>query len=77
VDGVLIGTNLSLLDMCKNMKKWLNLKIEDVLQMVTYNPSKLLGEKIGMIEKGFFANFVILDQELNLKKVFINGEQVK
>jgi N-acetylglucosamine-6-phosphate deacetylase len=77
VDGVLIGTNLSLLDMCKNMKKWLNLKIEDVLQMVTYNPGKLLGEKIGMIEKGFFADFVILDQELNLKKVFINGEQVK
>jgi N-acetylglucosamine-6-phosphate deacetylase len=30
-----------------------------------------------MIEKGFFADFVILDQELNLKKVFINGEQVK
>lgn len=76
LDGVLIGTNLSLLDMCKNMKNWLNLKIEDVLQMVTYNPHKLLGEKIGMIEKGFFADFVILDEELNLKKVLINGKRV-
>ncbi len=74
MDGVLIGTNLTLLDMCKNIKKWLNLKNDDVLQMVTYNPYKLLNEKVGLIKEGFFADFIILDDNLNLKKVFVNNK---
>ncbi len=77
LDGILIGTNLTLLDMCKNMKKWLSLKIEDVLQMVTYNPHKLLNEKIGIIKKDFFADFIVLDDDLNLKKVFVNNRWIK
>lgn len=76
-DGILIGTNLTLLQMCKNIKKWLSLKNEDVLQMVTYNPARLLNEKVGVIKRGFLADFVILDKKLNLKKVFVNNKWVK
>ena len=43
--------------------------LEDAIKAFTQNPAKLLNIKCGKIESGYRANFVILDKELNVKKV--------
>jgi N-acetylglucosamine-6-phosphate deacetylase len=76
-DGTLMGSCTTLLQMAANVKKWCALKNEEVLRMVTYNPAKLIGfPKVGMIKKGFFADFNVLDDNLKLQQVFIGGRQV-
>ena len=45
--------------------------------MATELPAKLMGlsSDYGMIAKGQLASFVLLDDDLNLKQVFIKGLQ--
>ncbi len=43
------------------------------LKMVTENPGKRLNVKKGRIEKGYDADLLVFDQELNLIYVIING----
>lgn len=77
-DGTLMGSCTTLLQMAKNVKKWCSLKNEDVLRMITHNPSKLLGfPGVGMIKKGFFADFNVLDDNLKLYQVFTGGRRVQ
>ncbi|MCX7698375.1 MAG: amidohydrolase family protein [Candidatus Goldbacteria bacterium] len=72
-----INSKLYLLDMICYMKKICNLSIKDILQMVTYNPAKLLKlKKIGMIQKGFIADMLILNKNLHIEKVIFNGKIV-
>jgi len=75
--GVLIGSNVPQLTMCKNIKKWLGVGNAIALQMATLNPAKVVPDmKIGQIKKGYKADFIVVDEALNLKKVFVAGEQV-
>ncbi|MBO4383868.1 MAG: amidohydrolase family protein [Clostridia bacterium] len=45
----------------------------------TYAPAKAIGmeNKIGSIEKGFPADFVLLDEALNVIDVFADGKSVR
>ncbi len=72
-----MGSCTTLLQMAINVKKWCGIRNEDVLRMVTYNPSKLLGfPRVGVIKKGFFADFNVLDDNLKLYQVFKDGRTV-
>ena len=53
-------------------------KMEDAIRAATYNPAKHLGidDEIGQIKDGLCADFVVMDDNMNLKNVFINGEEV-
>ena len=43
--------------------------------MATANPARLMGlDKKGKIEVGCDADIIVLDSELNLKKVIVRGE---
>ena len=76
-DNTLMGSCTTLLQMAINVKKWCGIRNEDVLRMVTYNPSKLLGfPRVGVIKKGFFADFNVLDDNLKLYQVFKDGRTV-
>jgi N-acetylglucosamine-6-phosphate deacetylase len=74
--GRLIGSNTSLIQMCRNVKKWLNLPLEDVLQMATFNPASVIKEKVGFIKAGNFGDFIITDGELKLYGVIIGGKKI-
>ena len=52
--------------------------IEEVLQLLTVNPAKLIGvfDKKGSIADGKDADLVILDEENNVKDTFVRGKQV-
>ena len=49
--------------------------LEAAVMAATYSPAKAVGleNEIGSIKQGCFADLVILDNELNVKNVFING----
>ena len=50
----------------------------EAVRAATYNPAKALGalDKIGSIEKGKYADFVITNADYTQKRVFIGGVEV-
>ena len=55
--------------------KDMHIPLEDVVGCVTINPAKALklDDRYGSIAPGKIGNLVLLDKDLNLKKVIING----
>ena len=53
--------------------------LESAVKMASLNPAKTIGEddKIGSIKEGKWADFIILDNDLNICDVYIGGERVK
>jgi len=51
---------------------------EEAVRAATYNPAKALGahDKIGSIETGKYADFVITDASYETKRVFIGGKEI-
>ena len=51
---------------------------EEAVRAATYNPAKALGahDKIGSIETGKYADFVITDANYETKRVFIGGKEI-
>jgi N-acetylglucosamine-6-phosphate deacetylase len=73
--GMLMGSATPLIQMCRNMKKWLKIKNDDVLRMATSNPARVLGRTdIGIIKPGAKADLTVLDSGLNVSRVYINGK---
>ena len=51
---------------------------EEAVRAATYNPAKALGvqDKIGSIETGKYADFVITNTDYSEKRVFIGGKEL-
>ena len=48
------------------------------VKMLTITPAKVMNlKKRGEIKKGYFADLVFFDEDLNIKKVIIEGEELK
>jgi N-acetylglucosamine-6-phosphate deacetylase len=76
-DGTLVGSVLTLDKALRNLVFKIGIPIENALQTMTINPAKIirLDKKIGSIEKGKLADFIVMDEKLNIKKTFINGKE--
>jgi len=61
----------------KNTISW-NVPEEEAVRAATYNPAKALGahDKIGSIETGKYADFIITDSDYSEKRVFIGGKEI-
>ena len=77
-NGVRAGSTLTTGQALKNIMKFTRRPIEEVLQLLTVNPAKLIGvfDKKGSIADGKDADLVILDEENNVKDTFVRGKQV-
>lgn len=77
-DGNLAGSILLLKDAVKNVVDWELADKFNALRMASLVPAKSVGIEnlCGKISVGKFADFVVLDDELNLIKVYINGKKV-
>lgn len=52
------------------------ISIPSAVKMMTENPAKVMGlENLGKIEEGYFADFVIFDNDVNIVKVISKGEE--
>ena len=76
LDGTIAGSSISLMDAVRNVVKF-GLPLEAAVYAASTAPAqaaKLQG--IGSIEAGNLADLVVLDQELNIKAVFIDGQKI-
>lgn len=74
-NGTLAGSVLKMNKAVKNVMKFLNLPLEEVVKLASINPAKNLGvdSYLGSIKVGKRADFVILDQDLNVVKTVRGG----
>ncbi|MCZ4224425.1 N-acetylglucosamine-6-phosphate deacetylase [Pedobacter rhodius] len=75
-DGTLSGSSLTMLQAVKNCVEHCDISLPDALKMATLYPAKLIDQNnlIGSLKQGNLANILILDSDLNLKKVIFKGE---
>ena len=74
-DGALAGSTSNMLSGVKNLIEF-GIPKEDAFFMASATPAMLLGLNKGRIEAGFDADFIILDDELNVKMTVVNGKIV-
>ncbi len=74
-DGTIAGSTTNMLEEVKNLVGF-GLPLRQVIKSATINPAKAIGEadKIGSIEVGKDADLLILDKNLELKTVILQGE---
>ena len=73
--GEIAGSKLTLNVACRNMMQHTGCGICDAFAYASLNPAKLLGlSGYGCIERGNPADLVLVDDRMNVRKVFIDGE---
>lgn len=75
--GSLAGSILKLKEAVKNVYDWDIVDVYEAVQMASLMPAKSvdIDDVCGKIKVGYDADFILLDDELNLKATFLNGEK--
>lgn len=75
-DGSIAGSVSNLYDCIKNAVLNIGIKLETALRACTYNPAKVIKvlDKVGTIEVGKRADLLLIDDELNIKKIILRGK---
>ncbi|MCK5735927.1 MAG: amidohydrolase family protein, partial [Spirochaetaceae bacterium] len=76
--GELSGSRLTMIQAVKNMKHYTEASIIELFKMAAVNPAKAIRvfDNVGSLEAGKLANIILLDNNLDLKKVFLRGVNV-
>jgi N-acetylglucosamine-6-phosphate deacetylase len=74
-NGTLAGTALDMASAVRNAVSLLGLDIVDAARMASEYPAEFLGlgSELGRIAPGYRANLVLMDDELNVQKTWIDG----
>ena len=75
-DGTIAGSSATLLDCVKTAVKF-GIPFDDAVRMASRTPAEMLGVSKGQIKAGFDADMLIVDKDINLKTVIVNGEVFK
>ena len=77
-DGTLAGSTLTMDQALRNLVFELGLEIEDASRRVSTNAADYLGlPERGRLERGAWADFVVMDRELRLQQVVVEGEVIE
>ena len=78
-DGTLAGSVTDLMDCLRTAVKEMGISLEEAVTCAAVNPAKSLGEygTYGSISPGKKANLVLLDQGLDVRAVFKDGERIR
>ncbi|BDC98216.1 N-acetylglucosamine-6-phosphate deacetylase [Persicobacter psychrovividus] len=72
--GALAGSTLKFNDGLKMVRSVTGLPLKELVKTTSWNQAQSLGlEGVGKIEKGYAADFVLLDEELNIQSTFVDG----
>lgn len=79
INGELYGSQLTLSVAIRNMRKHTGADICDLIKMVTSTPAKTIGlfNERGSIEPGKIADLVVLDEDLMVKGVLMEGNFIR
>jgi N-acetylglucosamine-6-phosphate deacetylase len=74
-DGTLAGSDLDMASALRNAMKFLGVDLNEASAMASRNPAAFLGlgDEMGTIRNGQRANFVLLDDVLEVRGVWIDG----
>lgn len=77
-EGELNGSLLTMNKAVRNMMRHTGINIIDAFRMASTNPARLLGldSMLGSLEVGKKANLIFVDEEMNVHRVFFQGEQI-
>lgn len=74
---LLIGSALTLLKAMRNVVGW-GVPLQNVVQMTSTNPARIYGFKgLGMLIPDYKADITVLDKDLRLKGLFVNGVLIR
>ena len=78
LDGTIAGSTTNLFEEVQNLVRF-GIPFKQVIKSATINPARSVGEdkRIGSIDVGKQADLVVLDGNLNLKKVILRGKIIK
>jgi N-acetylglucosamine-6-phosphate deacetylase len=73
--SALAGSVATLKDCVKNMYKTVNVPLYEAVRMASLTPAEVIGyhKTKGKIEKGYDADFVLFDDDINIMTVITNG----
>ena len=75
LDGTLAGSSISMLDALRNVVRF-GLPLEDAVYAASTAPALAVGlTDAGVLAPGKAADLLVLDQQLNLRAVFVNGQR--
>ncbi|WP_404455514.1 N-acetylglucosamine-6-phosphate deacetylase [Virgibacillus necropolis] len=76
--GSLAGSTLGLIDGVKNLQAWSNRSLREVWHLASLSPAKSIGRDsdLGSIQNGKLADYVVLDNELNVQATAVEGEVI-
>lgn len=77
-NGVLSGSALTMIDAVRNCVGEVGIEVEEAIRMASIYPARVLGldDKLGTIEVGNQASFLWLDDNLNIKAVWLKGDRI-
>ena len=77
LDGTIAGSSSNLHEELKNVVSY-GMKLEDAIKAMTETPAKAIGEfdSIGSLDIGKAADMLLLDEDLEIRAVIIDGEVV-
>lgn len=77
-DGITLAGSTTNLYQCMKQAISFGVKAETAIKAATLNPAVAigLGDLVGSIHPGKSADFLICDQEFNLRRVFIKGKEI-
>lgn len=75
--GSLAGSVLKLIDGVKNIYQWTDLELFEAWKLGSLSPALSMGlqERLGSIKKGKCADFVVLDDHLQVVETAVNGKR--
>ncbi|HEY4205586.1 MAG TPA: N-acetylglucosamine-6-phosphate deacetylase [Puia sp.] len=75
-DGTLSGSSLTMLQAVKNGVESAGIPLPEALRMASLYPATVIGKgkKWGSIRPGAHADMILLDEQLNLLQVIVDGE---
>ena len=78
LNGALAGSVLTLDNAVRNVFKNTEYPLNEVVKMASYNPAKhcKVDDRKGQIKEGFDADLLLFDENIEIKKVFVNGKLV-
>jgi len=77
-EHTLAGSRLRLIRAIKNLMRFAGAELNEAVACASANPARFLGEESrGEIEKGFQAELVLADENLEVKKIIIGEEVVE
>ncbi len=72
----LAGSGLTMDQALRNAMKWLDIDLVEASKLLSTNPAKVLGvdDKKGKLAIGYDADFVVMDDKLEVLQTWINGK---